>query len=299
MTKHEQQQASLELLKEQLKTALQLDLDDFDLEANTQHEYVSKFVGIQLKSSFQPIYDVEKGDLYGFEANLLASLGDIQSTTPDFAYSYAKATGKLVKFDRVVRTLHLLNYKQIFQDKGLLFLSVHPDLLISVNEHGKVFERILHQYSLPTDRVVIQIRDYSTTEQNESLVTYERQLAAAIENYHERGYKIAVDFFGNKHSLVSRLWKLSPDYIKFDPSLIQEAETQPRLQTALKGLAQLSKDLGARPVIGNVSSQAQFEIALKAGFGLVQGDFLGIASTASQLHASDFIQKRFVGAQSI
>lgn len=299
MTKHQQQLANLDLLKKQLNTALHLDLDDFDLEANTQQEYVSKFVGIQLKSSFQPIYDVDKGDLHGFEAVLIASLSDIQSTTPDFAYSYAKATGKLVKFDRVVRTLHLLNYKQIFQEKGLLFLSVHPDLLISVNEHGKVFERILHQYSLPTERVVIQIRDFSTTEQNENLVTYERQLAAAIDNYHDRGYKIAVDYFGNKHSLVSRLWKLSPDYIKFDPSLIQEAETQPRLQTTLKGLALLSKDLGARPVIGNVNTQAQFEIALKAGFGLVQGDFLGIASTTSQLHASDFIQKRFVGVQSI
>lgn len=294
MTKHQQQQASLALLKEQLKTALQLDLDDFDLEANAQHEYVSKFVGIQLKSSFQPIYDVLKGDLYGFEANLLASLGDIQSTTSDFAYSYAKATGKLVKFDRVVRTLHLLNYKQIFQEKGLLFLSVQPDLLISVNEHGKVFERILHQYSLPTNRVVMQIRDYSTTEQNESLVSYERQLAAAIENYHERGYKIGVDYFGNKHSLVSRLWKLSPDYVKFDPGLILEAEIQPRLQTALKGLTQLINDLGAIPLIGNVTSQAQFEIALQAGIGLVQGDFLGQASRASQLNTSEIIQKRFV-----
>ena len=58
MTKHQQQQASLALLKEQLKESLQLDLDDFALEANALHEYVSKFVGINLKSSFQPIYDL-------------------------------------------------------------------------------------------------------------------------------------------------------------------------------------------------------------------------------------------------
>ena len=294
MTKHQQQQASLTLLKEQLKEALHLDLDDFDLEANTQHEYVSKFVGIILKSSFQPIYDIEKGDLHGFEASLQASLGDIQETSSDFAYSYAKASGKLVKFDRVVRTLHLLNYKQIFQEKGLLFLSVHPDLLISVNEHGKVFERILHQYSLPTERVVIQIRDYSTTDQIENLVTYERQLAAAIDNYHDRGYKIAIDYFGNKHSLVSRLWKLSPDYIKFDPSLIKEAETQPRLRTALKNLTDLIKDLDAIPVATNVESQEQLEIALHAGLSFIQGGFLGKSNSASQLHASELIQSRFV-----
>lgn len=296
MTKHQQQQASLALLKEQLKESLQLDLDDFALEANALHEYVSKFVGINLKSSFQPIYDIEKGDLHGFEASLLASLGDIQETTADFAYSYAKASGKLVKFDRVVRTLHLLNYKQIFQEKGLLFLSVHPDLLISVNEHGKVFERILHQYSLPTERVVIQIRYYSTTEQIENLVTYERQLAAAIENYHDRGYKIAIDYFGNKHSLVSRLWKISPDYIKFDPSLIQEAESNVRLRTTLKNLTDLIKDLDTTPILTNVVTQAQLDIALHAGISFVQGDYLGKSSSSSQLHASELIQKRFVAS---
>lgn len=294
MTKHQQQQASLALLKEQLNTALQLDLDDFALEANAQQEYVSRFVGISLRSSFQPIYDIEKGDLHGFEAILQASLGDVQETSSDFAYSYAKATGKLVKFDRVLRTLHLLNYKQIFQEKGLLFLSVHPDLLISVNEHGKVFERILHQHSLPTERVVIQIRDYSATDQVENLVTYERQLAAAIENYHDRGYKIATDYFGNKHSLVSRLWKLSPDYIKFDPSLIKEAETQDRLRVTLKSLSNLIKDLGATPVITNVTSQPQLDIALQAGVSFVQGDYLGKLSSASQLQASELIQKRLV-----
>ncbi|NOT15418.1 MAG: EAL domain-containing protein [Methylotenera sp.] len=294
MTKHQQQQASLALLKEQFNASLQLDLDDFALEANAQHEYVSRFVGINLRSSFQPIYDIEKGDLHGFEAFLQASLGDVQETSSDFAYSYAKATGKLVKFDRVLRTLHLLNYKQIFQEKGFLFLSVHPDLLISVNEHGKVFERILHQYSLPTERVVIQIRDYSATDQIENLVTYERQLAAAIDNYHDRGYKIAIDYFGNKHSLVSRLWKLSPDYIKFDPNLIKEAEAQPRLSLTLKSLSNLIKDLGATPVMTNVATQAQLDIALQAGVSFVQGDYLGKSNSASQLHASELIQRRFL-----
>jgi EAL domain-containing protein (putative c-di-GMP-specific phosphodiesterase class I) len=293
MTVDTQAKTSLAILKEQLKESLQLDLDEFALEISPANEYVSKFVGINLNSFFQPIYDVQKGDLHGYEAILKASLADIHEATPEFSYSYAKAAGKLVKFDRINRTLHVLNYNRIFQEKGLLFLTVHPDLLISVNQHGKVFERILHSYSLPTERVVIQIKDVSVTEQVDNLVDYESQLATAIENYHDRGYKIAVDYFGSQHSLVSRLWKLSPDYIKFDPSIVQGAEHQPKLEKAFNHLTKLIKDLNIVPIVTGVETQAQLDNAVSAEIALVQGNFLGKAVSASDLQSSDLIQNRW------
>lgn len=294
MTNDTYSKTSLTLLKEQLKESLQLDLDEFALEINKANEYVSKFVGVNLNSLFQPIYDLHNGDLFGYEAILKASMADIQEATPEFAYSYAKAAGKLVKFDRICRTLHVLNYNRIFKEKGLLFLTVHPDLLISVNQHGKVFERILHEYSIPTDRVVIQIKDYSASEQTENLVSYESQLAAAIENYQERGYKIAIDFFGNQHSLVNRLWKLSPDYIKFDPSLIQQAEHQPKIEKSILNLTRLIKDIDILPIITGVNTKTQLDIVVSAGASLIQGNYFGGAVAASDLQASDIIQNRWI-----
>ncbi len=62
MTKTAQYNANLSILKEQLKESLSLDLDEFALEINQTNEYVSKFVGIGLKSTFQPIYDIHQGD---------------------------------------------------------------------------------------------------------------------------------------------------------------------------------------------------------------------------------------------
>lgn len=221
---------SLQLLRTQLKDALQLDLDDFGLEEGSREGYSSQFIGINFQSAFQPIYDTEAGDLYGHEALLRPNLANIKEASPEFAFTYADASGKLVKLDRVSRTLHVLNYNQIFGEKGLLFLNVHPHLLISVSEHGKVFERILHAHAVPTHRVVIEIRDYNLFSQYDKLQTYEAQLAEAIENYHDRGYKIAIDNFGNQHSIANRLWKLKPDFVKFDQHLIQSVESDPRVQ---------------------------------------------------------------------
>ena len=272
----------VEQLRLQLKESLFLDLDDYGLAEQSTGEFNSTFLGVQLNSAFQPIYDSAAGDLYGHEALLKPSLGGELPSTSEFAYSYAEQTGKLVQFDRVSRALHVLNFRQIYAENGLLFLNVHPKLLISVNAHGKVFERILHANSVPTDRVVIQIQ--------EGLVQQDKQLTEAIDNYRDRGYKIAIDHFGSNQSHIDRLWKLSPDFVKLDSTLIQKAESNERLRKILPGLIQVIRDLAAQPIIAGIDTQTQLDIAIESGGNLLQGIFLGRAVAAKELQKSQIFK---------
>jgi len=274
--------AHVEQLREQLKEALFLDLEEYGLVEQSTGEFNSTFLGVQLNSAFQPIYDSTAGDLIGHEALLRPSLGGTLASTPEFAFSYAEQAGKLVQFDRVSRTLHVLNFRQIYAENGLLFLNVHPKLLITVNAHGKVFERILHANSVPTDRVVIEIP--------ESLVEQDKQLIEALENYRDRGYHIAIDDFGKKKTNLDRLWKIAPDYVKLDVSLIHEAESNERVRKALPNLLRLIQDLGAKPIIEGIETQAQLDIALEAGGTLLQGYFLGKPVTAKELQPSSLFK---------
>lgn len=267
--------AHIEQLRLQLKESLFLELDEYGLAEQSTGEFNSTFLGVQLNSAFQPIYDSGAGDLFGHEALLRPSLGGELPSTSEFAYSYAEQSGKLVPFDRVSRALHVLNFRQIFAENGLLFLTVHPNLLISVNAHGKVFERILHANSVPTDRVAIQI--------DEGLVAQDKQLIEAISNYRDRGYRIALEHFGNTHSHIDRLWKLAPDFVKFDSNLIQQAQTNDHLYKILPSLISGVKELDARAVITGVETQAQLNIAVESGATLLQGDFLGKAVAAKEL----------------
>ncbi len=268
----------VERLRLQLKQLLELDLDDYGLAEQSTGEFNSTFIGVQLNSAFQPIYDSELGDLYGHEAILRPSLGGELPSTPDFAFTYAEQTGKLVQFDRVSRTLHALNFKQIYAENGLLFLKVHPKLLTSVAQHGKVFEHILHSNSVPTNRVVIQIQ--------ESQITQNKHLTEAIDNYRGHGYQVAIDGFAGHQSNIDRLWKFSPDLVKFDANLIQHAENNDRLRKALPSLVKLVKDLDAKPIINGISTQVQLNIAIESGATLYQGDFLGKPVAAKELQPS-------------
>ncbi len=289
MTDFDTSSSHVEQLRLQLKEALLLDLDDYGLVEQSSGEFNSTFLGVRLNSAFQPIYDIQHGELFGHEALLRPSLGGELSSTPEFAFTYAEQAGKLVPFDRVSRTLHVLNFRQIYAENGLLFLNVHPKLLIAVNAHGKVFERILHSNSVPTERVVIEIQ--------EALIEQEKQLTEAIDNYRDRGYRIAIDRFGSTQSHIDRLWKFAPDFVKLDLQLIQKAEQNIRVRKILPGLIKMIKDLGAQPVITGIETQTQLDIAIESGASLVQGFFLARPVTANELQPAKLFNSNEITPQ--
>ncbi len=256
-------QQNFESLKANLHEALYLDLDDFGLEIQ-EHDIVSKFLGLHLRSVFQPVVDAGQGGKpLGYEALLRPSIGLADAVSPLFAFSFADSQGRLVKLDRVARTLHTLNYRTLPADRGLLFLNVHPKLLTSINAHGKVFERILHEHSVPTHQVVIEIL--------ENAVEVDSKLKEAIGNYRDRGYRIAIDDFGSKHSNLDRLWDVAPDFVKLDLSIIQEAQANPRVRKALPKLIELVQQLDAQAIIEGIENPVQHQIALDSGATLLQG----------------------------
>lgn len=230
-------------------------------------EVRANFIDLNLHSVFQPIVDIRNNSSRGFEALLRAIGKDGNSLPPLDAFKKAEEAQQLIKFDRLCRTLHSLNFLNREDNNDLLFLNVHPELLVSVDSHGKVFEQILNNHHIPTYKVVIEIY--------EGAVSNEHLLRQAIANYRDRGYKIAIDDFGKEHSNLERLWSLAPEYVKLDAAIIQEAEFNPRLQRILPKLVDMITELDAEVIVEGVETQAQKELAQQSGIYLMQGYFLG------------------------
>ncbi len=274
----------LHRIRNELKQVLSLDLDELGLIEASSGEFESTFIGVHLKTAFQPLYDTRLGEVLGYEALIRPSLFGTLGSTPEFAFTYAEQTGKLVQFDRVCRAQHVLNFRAIHHENGLLFLNVHPKLLIEVDGHGKVFEQILHQYAVPTERVVLEIR--------ESHVEQDKQLIPALENYRARGYRIAFDHVGNPQSRLYRLWSAQHDYVKFDLSLIQQAERDVKQAAALRGLVQTVHDLDSTPVIIGIETQRQLDIAIAAGGHILQGNYLAEPVVAKMINSKPLLSPR-------
>lgn len=271
-------------LKLMLRHNLFLDLDEHALLNSKQEGLVCGFLGMRLASAFQPIFR-RNGEVIGREALLRASLLEHGVLTPNSAFDLAIEDNKLVLFDRLVRSLHLLNADR-FAENELLFLNVHPRLLTSVSDHGRTFEQILHHYSVPTSRVVIEIR--------ESAVEDVARLSDAVSNYRNLGYKIAVDDFGAVHSGIERIANsqrrydslvsnaeldrvvaLRPDIVKLDSSVIHAAEHTASATAVIDGLVNIVHQSGAQVVIEGIENASQLAIARATGADLLQGYYLG------------------------
>jgi len=260
----------LNALQKELRDSLNL-ADDYRLEIHGE-AIRANFIGLHLSSVFQPIVDLRKNIPLGYEALLRAQDKKSISVAPPAAYHQAEVAERLVKFDRLCRTLHTLNFLNMGPGNGLLFLNVHPELLITVNSHGRVFEHVLHQHDVATRHVVIEI--------HEGAVSDEKLLAAAISNYRERGYKIAIDDFGKEHSNLERLWTLTPEYVKLDGAIIEQAMVNTKLRRILPKLVEIIRDLGSEVIIEGVETPEQLELARAAGVFLIQGYLTGRPAAA-------------------
>ncbi len=273
-------------LKLLLKNNLFIDLDEYDLIDTRQQGLVCGFMGMSLSSAFQTVVRAD-GKVAGREALLRTSVFERGELTPEGAFNHAVEAHRLVQFDRLVRTIHMLNHARSFAEHELLFLNVHPLLLTSVSDHGRTFEQILHYYSVPTSHVVIEIR--------ESAVEDVARLEEAVNNYRSLGYKIAVDNFGAAYSSSSgttnlqpdslrRVLKLQPDIVKLDGALIATAEHTSSATVSFHQLVDRLHSAGIQVAVEGIETARQLEIARKSGAELLQGYHPGHPAFSADTH---------------
>lgn len=269
-------------LKLLLRNNLFLDLDEYALDDTSRYGLVCSFMGMRLSSVFQPVFRAD-GKAVGREALLRASFLEHGDARPEVAFADALKENRLVQFDRLVRVVHLLNHARSFPEHEYLFLNVHSQLLASVEDHGRTFEQILHYYSVPTSRVVIEIR--------ESEVEDELRLLEAIGNYRSLGYRIAVDDLGAAHSNAERVLRLQPDIVKLDEALIAAAEQAGGAADSFNHLVARLRSADIQVTIKGIENARQLEIARKSGANLLQGfqlahpEFSGASTRSERLAA--------------
>lgn len=148
--------------------------------------YWGRFGNLILGSKFQAIHTFADDTLIGHNSDLLVRSATGNSLDIDSIFNSLDSTDQIVHLDRLVRTLHSLNYLQQFDGRrDLLSLQVQPRHIISVvSDHGKTFEKILSDCGLGPERVLLHTRLLDTT----TLPHFQQALAS----YRQRGYKIGI-----------------------------------------------------------------------------------------------------------
>ncbi|NHQ87921.1 EAL domain-containing protein [Iodobacter sp. HSC-16F04] len=231
---------------------------------------VVKALGLELTSAFLAVFDAHTRQIIGEEALLRASIRRKALSAAD-VFKSAQGGDCLVEFDRLCRSLHLMNHLAGSNTQRTLFLNVYPELLMSSGTpHIEAFERILQDQGLSPADIVLEVFE-STIPPGQTT-----QLAHAIKNYRARGYKIAIDDYGFLNSNLNRLLTLSPEIVKLDRVVMDTVskEAAPKAQQLLCQFVERLHGMGSQVVIEGINNAEQLALAQDSGADMLQGYFL-------------------------
>lgn len=171
------------------------------------NSYWGRFGNLIIGSRFHQITSAKDDIIIGYtsESYVRSATGNLLNI--DSIFNSLDSHDQIIHLDRLIRTLHSLNYLQQYENSGhLLALQVQPRHIVSVeSEHGKTFEKILSDCGLGPEKVILHTRFLDTA----TLPHFYK----ALHNYRIRGYKIGIDLDQIPDLDLLIASQISPDFI--------------------------------------------------------------------------------------
>lgn len=229
-------------------------------------EVLARYRGLQLRSVFQPIYTAATLAPVAFEALVRAQTIDgAQTVRPDLLFAEVTSEAEGVLLDRLCRLLHLLNFERQSPGEAALYLNLSANHLHTLHQGqpGQFLSAVHALCPIEPTRIILEITEAQFDDRD--------KLSAIVAAFKERGYRVAIDDFGARHSNFDRLWALTPDIVKIDRELLLQADSNPRVRRVLPKVVEIIHDLDATVVCEGIETLSQHQLAIRAGVDLVQG----------------------------
>jgi EAL domain-containing protein (putative c-di-GMP-specific phosphodiesterase class I) len=226
----------------------------------------ARYKGCVIDSAYQPIYSFAHARPVGFEGLARARDARGRSVPPLTLLSSESSLEGTVFLDRLLRALHVANFKLQPFENAWLFLNVSPKVIVQGRRFGPFFMELLESFEIPPERVVVEIVESETSD--------EGGLENAAAYYRDMGCLLAIDDFGAGHSNFHRFWDLRPDIVKLDRQMVSQAARNPAAMRGLAGLVGLLHEIGSLVLAEGIETREEWLAVLDAEVDLLQGYLL-------------------------
>ncbi|RZU02904.1 EAL domain-containing protein [Rivibacter subsaxonicus] len=225
---------------------------------------VAEDAGLLLRSHFQPIFSLSHGRVVGHEALLRATDASGRAVAPP-QYFGCESFETLLWRDRLARSVHAANYLRMAQPHQRLFLNLHPQVFLRAAqlEADGFQEQWFEHFGLRGEQLVIEVLEDALGDAHD--------FDAAVEYTRRRGCLIALDDFGAGHSNFDRVWRLRPEIVKLDRSLVARAARERQAFRIVSQMVSLLHECGALVLMEGVETEVEAYVAIDTDVDLVQG----------------------------
>jgi EAL domain-containing protein (putative c-di-GMP-specific phosphodiesterase class I) len=228
----------------------------------------SDYAGYRLASHFQPIYSLTHHRAVGHEALLRAtSLATGAPVPPMALFASVDGDRARVGLDRAALMQHLAAY--VGKDANeWLFLNVHPRSLASAAGPGiREIADALALHGMRPEQVVIEVL--------ESTLPDDEDFDRRIDELRELGCLVSLDDFGAGHSNFDRVFRLRPEIVKLDRSVVARAEVDAHARRIASQMVSLLHECGCLVLMEGIETDEGAYTALRCDVDFVQGYHFG------------------------
>ncbi|NNE36352.1 MAG: EAL domain-containing protein, partial [Rhodothermales bacterium] len=210
----------------------------------------------ELRVHYQPIVDIQRGTLTGFEALLRWHHSHRGLIAPGQFLPVAEETGLIVDLDRWLwRTavLQLADWRTRFGEE--------LGLTISVNCSNRSFHRpdmnnyikdILDEAGLPASAFTMEVTEGVVIDDTETAVK-------ELESLREMGIRVSLDDFGTGYASLSVLHSLPIDLLKIDRSFVKRMDRRADGTQLIQTVIEMGQTLGMKCVAEGIEIRRQLE----------------------------------------
>lgn len=223
-----------------------------------------------LRLHFQPIVDLARGVIAGYEA--LARFAGPPHASPDRWFAAARAA----------RLGHELEARAVTTALGARKrLPPNTFLSINVDPSGLRSEAVATAFAAHDDLrgVVVELTE------SEPIGDY-GSVGRALEPLRERGAVLAVDDAGAGFASLRHILRLRPDLIKIDGALTREVDVDRGQRALTSALIAFARETSTTIVAEGLETDAQVAVLRRLGVQLGQGYRLGRPAAAAQAAAA-------------
>jgi EAL domain-containing protein (putative c-di-GMP-specific phosphodiesterase class I) len=211
-----------------------------------------------VRPAFQPIFDLERGRVCGFEA--LARFGVEPQSSPLAWLRAAAERGLEAPLEAVLLRAGLRSRAEL-PENCFLSVNVSPSLLTS-DAVQSAFEQAGR-----LDAVVVELTEREPVSDYDSL-------AVALDRLRARGATVAVDDAGAGYASLQHITRLRPEFIKLDRELVADLDSDAAKLALVEAVGAFAARIDAWVVAEGIERHAELdavraiEVPLGQGFGL-------------------------------
>ncbi len=219
----------------------------------------------EFKPFYQPKYNMETGEITGFEA-LMRWLHPTQGLIPPNEFIPIFEKNKLIS-----RVDELL-WEQVCQDLSQLIQKGCRALPVSINVSREELYldiktkllSLLDEYKVPVSLLQLEITETAYTQDPKQLITIINELRHA-------GFVVHMDDFGSGYSSLNMLKDIEIDILKLDLRFLENIQSSNKSKTILESVVSMAKQLELQTIAEGVETKEQVQYLKSVGCLNAQG----------------------------